>query len=161
MKIKTHELIGPQLDWAVASALNQQWKEDRVIKICQREPGTPFWIERENHPGSAPHFHRFCPSIDRLYGMEIVEREGIAWRKHTGSGNWYAMLSKDVGNGTITHWDEMTVRGGERYGPQSYAVHKRRQRFVGETPLIASMRCYVASILGAEVDVPDELAEAA
>jgi len=27
----------------------------------------------------------------------------------------------------------------------------------GETPLIAAMRCYVASVLGAEIDVPVEL----
>ena len=30
---------------------------------------------------------------------------------------------------------------------------------VGPTPLIAAMRCYVASKLGDEVDVPDELIE--
>lgn len=31
----------------------------------------------------------------------------------------------------------------------------------GDTPLIASMRCYVASKLGDEVDIPDELFEGA
>ena len=30
-------------------------------------------------------------------------------------------------------------------------------RFYGPTPLIAAMRCYVASKLGDEVDVPEEL----
>jgi hypothetical protein len=160
MNIKTHELIGPALDWAVAAALNKQWKEDRVIKVCQREPGTPFWIERENSPGSVPYFHRFCPSVDRLHTMEIIEREGIALRRHAKTGNWYAMLSSDIGDGTIARWDEMTVRGGERYGVESYAIRKRRQRFDGATPGIAAMRCYVASQFGAEVDVPDELAGA-
>jgi hypothetical protein len=29
---------------------------------------------------------------------------------------------------------------------------------VGPTPLVAAMRCYVASKLGDEVEVPDELA---
>lgn len=29
--------------------------------------------------------------------------------------------------------------------------------FYGPTPLIAAMRCYVASVLGDEVDVPEEL----
>ena len=28
---------------------------------------------------------------------------------------------------------------------------------IGPTPLVATMRCYVASKLGDEVDVPDEL----
>jgi len=31
----------------------------------------------------------------------------------------------------------------------------------GDTPLIAAMRCYVASKLGDEVDVPEELLEQA
>lgn len=34
-----------------------------------------------------------------------------------------------------------------------YALHRMR----GKTPLIAAMRCYVASKLGDEVDVPEEL----
>lgn len=32
-----------------------------------------------------------------------------------------------------------------------------RHYFVGPTPLIAAMRCYVASKLGDEVEVPEEL----
>ena len=31
--------------------------------------------------------------------------------------------------------------------------------FSGPTPLVAAMRCYVASKLGDEVEVPDELLE--
>ncbi len=31
----------------------------------------------------------------------------------------------------------------------------RRQRFEGPTLLVAAMRCYVASKLGAEIEVPD------
>ena len=33
------------------------------------------------------------------------------------------------------------------------------EEFFGPTPLIAAMRCYVASQLGDEVDIPDELVE--
>ena len=33
----------------------------------------------------------------------------------------------------------------------------RRYHAKGSTPLIAAMRCYVASRLGDEVDIPDEL----
>jgi hypothetical protein len=32
-----------------------------------------------------------------------------------------------------------------------------RESQSGETPLIAAMRCYVASKLGAEVQIPEEL----
>lgn len=31
------------------------------------------------------------------------------------------------------------------------------ETYHGETPLIAALRCYVASHMGAEVDIPDEL----
>ena len=33
------------------------------------------------------------------------------------------------------------------------------KEYYGATPLIAAMRCYVASKLGAEVDIPEELKE--
>ena len=36
-------------------------------------------------------------------------------------------------------------------------LHYESQSHHGETPLIAAMRCYVASKLGEEVDIPDEL----
>jgi hypothetical protein len=42
---------------------------------------------------------------------------------------------------------------------EATAFTKNAQDFVqnGPTPLIAAMRCYVASKLGADVDVPEEL----
>ena len=42
--------------------------------------------------------------------------------------------------------------------PQWTAKHPQAVYFDGPTPLIAAMRCYVASKLGDEVEVPDELA---
>jgi hypothetical protein len=44
------------------------------------------------------------------------------------------------------------------FGPQWTAVHNQRLGTVtGHTPLIAICRCYVASQLGDEVEVPDEI----
>jgi hypothetical protein len=37
------------------------------------------------------------------------------------------------------------------------SVDKGRNEFRGRTPLIAAMRCYVASKLGDEVEIPEEL----
>jgi hypothetical protein len=154
MKIKTKDLTGAALDWAVATCegytlttdgINQLVEKDRRLTIlgtCTTGQGIPCG---------------YSPSSYWSQGGPIIERESIAWRKHTVSNNWYAMTSADLGNGTIARWDEMTARGGERYGPESYAVRKRQQRFDGATPLIAAMRCYVASQLGAEVEVPDQL----
>lgn len=68
-------------------------------------------------------------STDWSQGGPIIERERIAV-KANGYGWWFARVGGDFGQG---EW----VRG--------------------DTPLIAAMRCYVASKLGNEIDVPDEL----
>lgn len=51
------------------------------------------------------------------------------------------------------------VVAGEHIGQwcASYGISK--PRFFGPTPLVAAMRCFVASKLGDEVDVPEELLE--
>ena len=61
-------------------------------------------------------------------GGPIIEREGI---NIIQSGSWFAEMDADHSGGVI---------------------HAE-----GDTPLIAAMRCYVASKLGDEVDVPEEL----
>jgi hypothetical protein len=45
------------------------------------------------------------------------------------------------------------------YGDSQWNAHVGGKESTGPTPLIAAMRCYVASKLGAEVEVPDELTE--
>jgi hypothetical protein len=42
-------------------------------------------------------------------------------------------------------------------GGWNSTTRKRRGDYSGPTPLIAAMRCFVASRLGDEVDVPEEL----
>lgn len=61
------------------------------------------------------------------YGGPIIEREKIAIDPDADDGQWAA-----------------STRDAPCY-------------WVGPTPLIAAMRCYVASKLGDTVDVPDEL----
>lgn len=36
-------------------------------------------------------------------------------------------------------------------------VNSANTRYTGHRPLVAAMRAFVASMLGAEVDIPDEL----
>ena len=71
-------------------------------------------------------------STDWAQGGPIIEREGIDICTST-RGGWIATLLVDCE-------DNKVVRGE------------------GETCLIAAMRCYVASKLGDEVEVPDEMA---
>ena len=61
-------------------------------------------------------------------GGPIIELHGIELNRH--AGEWVATL----------------VTGGVSVSEEQ-----------GPTPLVAAMRCYVASQLGDEIDVPDEL----
>lgn len=70
-------------------------------------------------------------ATDWAQGGPIIEREGVDICTST-RGGWIATLLVDCE-------DSEVVRGE------------------GETALVAAMRCYVASKLGDEVDVPKEL----
>jgi hypothetical protein len=80
----------------------------------------------------------FCPSAEWSQGGPIIEREKISLR--------YDCI--DIGNGTCGWVAESWDKSGEHFEEN------------GPTPLIAAMRCYVAGMLGDEVDVPNELTEA-
>jgi len=121
MKIKTSELTGKPLDYAIA--------------VC--EGGTGFIYDgftmcfeindktRVLATGWTASMN-YGPSIDWTTGGPIIECEGIE----------LSLIAND--------WEAMIAFSGQE--PQK-----------GPTPLIAAMRCYVASKLGDEVDVPEEL----
>jgi hypothetical protein len=112
MKIKTSELTGAALDWAVAKCEGIYFEN---------------FEEFEMYAGDY--------STDWVYGGPIIEREEIGIKRNAPCSNgrqWEA-------SGSIT-------AKGAGY-----------QFAYGPTPLIAAMRCYVASKLGDEVDVPEEL----
>lgn len=77
----------------------------------------------------------FAPATDWTDAGPIIEREEIGTKRRMPcmrGEEWEASGSPGAKGAGYSH----------AYGP---------------TPLIAAMRCYVASRLGAEVDVPDEL----
>jgi hypothetical protein len=123
MKIKTSELIGPALRWAVAQGENQP----------------VFWhpIDKEIYCGDGePNFmgirgdYSYTPDTDWSQGGPIIEREKIETSFSYTREDWIA-------SGV-----------GEELGPVECS---------GPTPLVAAMRCYVASRMGEEVDIPEEL----
>ena len=69
------------------------------------------------------------PSTNWAQGGAIIEREKI---------------------GVVTSADDANVWVGSMFEPDWKFNH------TGQTPLIAAMRCYVASKLGDEVEIPDE-----
>jgi hypothetical protein len=72
---------------------------------------------------------KFKPSSNWSQGGLIIEREGIQIKKH--ASNWIA-LPVDA-----------------EFSEEAYQE--------GDTPLIAAMRCYVASKLGDEIELPEGL----
>ena len=99
--MKTSELTGFELDWAVAEC------------------------EGRDFPAADAFSGIFNPSTDWAQGGLIIEREMIQI-KENGYGYWFAKIGK----------------GKFMRGP---------------TPLIAAMRCYVASKMGDNINIPEEL----
>jgi len=125
--MKTSELIGAALDWAVAKCegVEVEYINDGITRRLLR---------------LSPFTGMYRPSTEWHEGGPIIAREGIdlycnvptnpehkdpAWR-----GSWRAKYHR-CGFGT--------------------------EMFYGPTPLIAAMRCLVASRLGDEVEIPEEL----
>ena len=133
MKVKTSELQGAALDWAVAKS--QGRSEIRVFG--RTRPTDRGWVEVRFNPEPRAVTARFDPSENWLYGGSIIEREKLTLA-HEDPG-WVASLSRMT---------EVAYTTG---------VAKRFCTVRGPTPLIAAMRCFVASKLGDEVDVPDAL----
>ena len=116
MKLKTSELQGAALDWAVA---NCEFPDANTQDI-------EVWVQPL--PCDDLEDFKFQPSTDWAQGGPIIERERISTQT------------------TEDYWDaDLTTESGAFI------------QSVGDTPLIAAMRCYVASKMGDEVEVPDEL----
>lgn len=109
-------------------------------------PALDWAVSRIEHPGHfVPDWHNYSTEWEK--GGPIVEREGILLRPlrkdgHDMNGLWLAMLD-DGNTGSMVQWVK------RQDWPRHYLP--------GPAPLIAAMRCYVASKLGAEVDIPDGL----
>lgn len=117
MKIKTSELSGAALDWAVAK--------------CE---GMEFDLAPDG-------YYIYKPSGNWAQGGPIIERERIQLRDHIDLRlHWTASLHVMNSN-----WAGKMV---------SSTVFED-----GPTLLVAAMRCYVASKLGDEVEVSDELTQ--
>jgi len=111
--MKTSELTGAALDWAVAKCGFVQGTARSLI-TSEVKPYSTDWAEAD----------------------PIIKREGIEF--------W--TYSADVHE----HGNFTAIKTAKH--PSS------TQHYSGSTPLIAAMRCFVASKLGDEVEIPKELA---
>ena len=117
--MKTSNLIGAALDWAVAK--------------CE---GIDFYDDENDLENMLLYDHEsMCqmywkPSTDWAQGGPIIERETLS------------LCPQDTPAGEPIIWD-------------SYSADMVLES--GGTALIAAMRCYVASKIGEEIDIPVEL----
>jgi hypothetical protein len=116
--MKTSELIGAALDWAVAKC------EGRGIEFDDTQD---TWLTRDGIADQP--LHNYTPSTDWSQGGPIIEREELTLSCYRSISRAVKFLA-----------DEGRVIEGN-----------------GPAPLIAGMRCYVASKLGNEVEIPQEL----
>jgi hypothetical protein len=125
MKIKTSELEGIALNWAVAKCENRTIVDTiggGLLVNARTEDGD----ELEEEWGFN---YMYVPSANWVQAGPIIEREKIRLDCAWNPGPWEGSCKIDG----VTAWVE------------------------GPTPLIAAMRCYVASKLGDEIEIPEEL----
>ena len=135
--MKTSELIGAQLDWAVAKSLNL-----KVVIGSNHVMTGPCVYDAELVEMGVDSGSEFQPSTDWSQGGPIIEREQLSVEPlYTANG-----LDCWVAYG---HNLRYTDAGDYIYGSDN--------RQYGPTPLIAAMRCYVASKFGDEIEIPKEL----
>lgn len=123
-QMKTSELTGPALDWAVAKC---------EALSAYTDLGNEGWGVYVDYSDDYCNVH-YTPTLNWGWGGPIIERESIR-------------LMPDQG---ATYVDCVWLAGN---------ANEDGDEFNGEgpTPLIAAMRCYVASKLGDEVEIPQDL----
>lgn len=123
--MKTRDLTGVALDWAVAKACQPDlvafadygsiFPWTKKFKVCFIGYGAPFE-----------------PSTNPAHAVPIMERERIGV-EYPREGYWVANMWRGEGS------------------------NPRFATAMGDTMLIAGMRCYVASKLGDDTEIPKEL----
>ena len=75
------------------------------------------------------------------------------------NGDWLPNYSTEwCHGGAIIESEEISIESGVEWTAYCWIDKKDEQAYGnGKTPLEAAMRCYVASTLGDEVEVPEEL----
>jgi len=92
--------------------------------------------------------------IDDALDWAVAIAEGLRfeeWETWGNSSTDWAQGGPIIGRELIE-----TTRGGA-YAEHFWKATRNSITAYGPTPLIAAMRCYVASKLGGEVDIPEEL----
>lgn len=129
IKVKTAELKGAALDWAVCKAEGDELAARNIM-----------------YPNHAKHFPTVSPSTNWAQGGPIIESENI---NIVRCNDLYFPSGNEHGEYYEQYW-KAEIKGETDLNMSLYKEH-------GPTPLISAMRCYVAATFGDEVDIPEEL----
>lgn len=159
MKIKTNELIGPALDWAVAKCEGYNPGVITVEEMVQEQ------LEAERQHANRADVLEYLNTVFRAActpKLCNVDPDGFkaVYVVHYGGRSWPLAFSTDWAQGGPI-LDRELIDVYTQYpcsGPVVwYGRHKGRIKGVGPTALIAAMRCFVSYKLGDAVEVPEEL----
>ena len=129
MKIKVSDASPIQLDYMVAVLIHGSKKVS--MGKGHHNPKLSKIITQVFINPNKNSLYWYNPSESWAQGGPIIEQE-IPKLLKTHGGDWIAQ------------------------GRYNYAEDREAPRYYGPTPLIAAMRCYVASKLGEEVEIPDD-----
>lgn len=167
MKIQTKDLKGKALDWAVAQC--------EGIKLSQASFSYQL---RKYDCLQLQHGGGYAPSTRPAQAWPIIERVGIDI--HQYKRRLYELVTYHKGDENRPEYEMVarhTIYGPSRYTKRAAAIGPNHLKwmarlsedyhpfgwtpadFMSDTPLQAAMRCYVASKLGAIVEIPEELAQ--
>ena len=81
---------------------------------------------------------------------QVQDDDYIYWHPSTDWGQAGPIIERE-----IVSIDK--EEGGKRWAAYAWRSDRDLQKAIGPTPLIAAMRCYVASKLGDDIEVPPEI----
>lgn len=148
IEVKTAELIGPALDWAVAKADGRCLHERiRIVRynddsdhICE-DCGKDTYME--------PSRYSWKPSTDWSQGGPLIDKYGVLLSPPKSLMH--------VNGGPNAGWRETGAWGSTIFGTER--KHRRKAFEHQDQPLVAAMRAIVQFELGDAVSVPAELVQ--
>ena len=136
-KVKTCDLVGSALNWAVAKCEGLNPNMDQEVRV--QYVGYPGFAEANGFGYAIKNY-----STDWAQGGPISDREITKRFKNVG-GTYTAQIKREI-----------PIRQEDR-GSSLASHYTDWCNVAGPTLLIAAMRCHVASKFGEFVEIPDEL----